>query len=160
MLGTPLAATPAAQAGVVSGETILRIGEHPVGTWEDVRWVLLEQAVDKGSVNLEVHNAKGQIAFRRLDLSSLGAADLDSDFLSKIGLTRFSPALIGQVQAGKAGERAGLRGGDEILAVDSKPITSWEELVAAVQPSAGTASGADGAARQRDVTDFGGPGRR
>ena len=138
VLGTPLAATPAAQAGVVSGETILRIGEHPVGTWEDVRWVLLEQAVDKGSVNLEVHNAKGQIAFRRLDLSSLGAADLDSDFLSKIGLTRFSPALIGQVQAGKAGERAGLRGGDEILAVDSKPITSWEELVAAVQPSAGT----------------------
>src|SRR5262249_26372104 len=61
-----------------------------------------------------------------------------SDFLNKIGLTRFSPALIGQVQAGKAGERAGLRSGDEILAVDSKPITSWEELVAAVQPSAGT----------------------
>jgi regulator of sigma E protease len=30
-----------------------------------------------------------------------------------------------------------LRAGDEVLAVDAKPITSWEELVAAVQPSAG-----------------------
>jgi regulator of sigma E protease len=138
VLGTPLPATPAAQAGVASGETILRIGDQPVRTWEDVRWMLLEQAVDKGSVALEVQNEKGQIAFRKLDLSALGAADLDSDFLNKIGLTRFSPAVIGQVQAGKAGERAGLRAGDEVLAVDAKPVTSWEELVAAVQPSAGT----------------------
>jgi regulator of sigma E protease len=138
VLGAALAGTPAAHAGVAAGETILRIGDRPVGTWEDVRWVLLERAVDKGSVILEVQNEKGQIAFRRLDLSVLGAADLDSDFLNKIGLTRFSPALIGQVQAGKAGERAGLRSGDVVLAVDAKPITSWEELVAAVQPSAGT----------------------
>jgi regulator of sigma E protease len=137
VLGTPLPATPAAQAGVSSGETILRIGDEAVTTWEDVRWVLLEQAVEKGSVTVEAQNEKGQIAFRRLDLSGLSAADLDSDFLNKIGLTRFSPALIGEVQAAKAGQRAGLRGGDEVLAVDGKPITSWEELVAAVQPSAG-----------------------
>jgi regulator of sigma E protease len=137
VLGAALPASPAAQAGVASGETILRIGDQPVTTWEDVRWVLLEQAVDKHSVSVEVQNEKGQIAFRRLDLSGLGAADLDSDFLNKIGLTRFSPAVIGQVLAGKAGERAGLRAGDVVLAVDAKPITSWEELVAAVQPSAG-----------------------
>ncbi len=137
LLGAALPSTPAAQAGMTSGETIVRIGDQPVTTWEDVRWVLLEQVVDKGSVTLEVQNEKGEIAFRRLDLSTLGAADLDSDFLNKIGLSRFSPAVIGEVQAGKAGERAGLRSGDVVIAVDAKPITSWEELVAAVQPSAG-----------------------
>ena len=36
---------------------------------------------------LEVRNEKGEIAFRKLDLSGLSAADLDSDFLNKIGLT-------------------------------------------------------------------------
>jgi regulator of sigma E protease len=137
VLGAPLPATPAAQAGAASGETILRIGDQLVTTWEDVRWALLRRAVDRGSVTVEVQNEKGQIAFRKLDLSGLSAADLDSDFLNKIGLTRFSPAVIGAVQAGKAGARAGLRAGDEILAVDGNPITSWEELVAAVQPSAG-----------------------
>jgi regulator of sigma E protease len=137
VLGPALSGTPAAQAGIAAGETILRIGDQPVATWEDVRWVLLERVVDKGSVTVEVQNEKGEIAFRRVDLSGLGAADLDSDFLAKIGLTRFSPALIGEVQPGKAGERAGLRAGDEVAAVDGRPISSWEELVGAVQPSAG-----------------------
>ena len=61
--------------------------------------------------------------------------------------------MIGEVRAGKAGERAGLRAGDVVLAVDGKPITSWEELVAAVQPSAGEATGAHDPARQRDAGD-------
>ena len=138
VLGPSLSGTPAAQAGIASGETILRIGDQPVATWEDVRWVLLERVVEKRSVTIEVRNEKGQIAFRRVDLSGLTAADLDADFLAKIGLTRFSPALIGEVQAGRAGERAGLRPGDEVVAVDDKPVTSWEELVGAVQPNAGT----------------------
>ena len=102
-----------------------------------------------------MQNEKGQIAFRRLDLSGLGAADLDSDFLNKIGLTRFSPAVIGQVLTGKAGERAGLRAGDEVLAVDAKPITSWEELVAAVQPSAGEPTRAHDPAGQRNAGSTG-----
>jgi regulator of sigma E protease len=137
VLGAALPATPAAQAGFAAGETILRIGDQPVQTWEDVRWALLEQAVDKGSVTLEVRNEKEQIAFRRLDLSALSAEDLDGDFLVKIGLTRFSPAIIGEVPESTPGARAGLQRGDEVLAADGKPIGSWEELVAAVQPSAG-----------------------
>lgn len=137
VLGAALPATPAAQAGIVSGETVLRIGDQPVRTWEDVRWALLEQAVDRGSVALEVQNEKGQIAFRRLDLTGLDAEDLDGDFLNKIGLTRFAPAVLGEVPEGTPAARAGLRQGDEIVTVDGRAIGGWEELVAAVQPSAG-----------------------
>ncbi len=137
VLGEALPATPAAHAGIAAGEAILRVGDQPVRTWEDVRWALLEQAVDRGSVSLELQNEQGQIAFRRLDLSALGAEDLDGDFLNKIGLTRFSPAVIGEVPAATPGARAGLQRGDEVLAVDGKAIGSWEQLVAAVQPSAG-----------------------
>jgi len=137
VLGTPVPGSPAAQAAIAAGETIVRIGEQPVTTWEDVRWVLLERVVDKADVTLEVRNEKGEIAFRRLDLSAFSASDLDGDLLAKIGLARYSPALIGEVQAGTAGERAGLRAGDEILEVDARPIAGWAELVAAVQPRAG-----------------------
>lgn len=138
ILGAPLPGTPAEQAAVMPGETIVRIGEQPVRTWEDVRWTLLEQAVDKDTVVLEVKNAKGEIAFRRIELSKFTAADLDADFLNRIGLTHYSPAVIGEAQPGKPGARAGLRAGDLVLAVDRKPVTSWEELVAMVQPRAGT----------------------
>jgi regulator of sigma E protease len=139
MLGTPPAGTPAALAQVVSGETIVSIGDQPVKTWQDVRWVLLERAVDRGSVSLEVQNGKGEIAFRKLDLSGLTAADLDSDFLNRIGLTRFSPAVISEVRANTPGARAGLQAGDKIVRADGKPIETWEQLVGIVAPKAGVA---------------------
>jgi regulator of sigma E protease len=137
MLGTPPVGTPAAQAQVASGETIVSIGDQPVKTWQDVRWALLERAVDRGSVSLEVQNAKGEIAFRKLDLSGLTAADLDSEFLNRIGLTRFSPAIISEVRPNTPGARAGLQAGDKIVQADGKPIETWEQLVGIVAPKAG-----------------------
>ena len=137
MLGNPPPGTPAAQAQLAIGETILRIADESVTTWQDVRWSLLERAVDKQTVPVEVQDQKGRIAFRKLDLSSMTAADLDSDFLQKIGLTRYSPAIVSEVRPGSAGERAGLRTGDEIVEADGKAVASWEELVGAVMPRAG-----------------------
>jgi regulator of sigma E protease len=136
-LGTPPAGSPAAQAQVVSGETVVAVADAPVKTWQDVRWVLLERAVDRQAVTLQVSNEKGEIAFRRLDLSGLSAEDLDSDFLARIGLTRFSPPVISEVRPGTPGERAGLQPGDKVVQADAKPIETWEQLVEIVAPKAG-----------------------
>jgi regulator of sigma E protease len=138
ILGAPPPATAAAQAQITAGETILRVNDQAVSTWQDVRWVLLERAVDRQVVTLEVQNEKGEIAFRKLDLSGLDTGDLDSDFLAKIGLTRLPPPpVVGEVTAGKPGERAGLKPGDRIVAVDGKPVATWDDLVAAVTPKGG-----------------------
>jgi regulator of sigma E protease len=138
ILGAPPPATAAAQAQITAGETILRVNDQAVSTWQDVRWVLLERAVDRQVVTLEVQNEKGEIAFRKLDLSGLDAGDLDSDFLAKIGLTRLPPPpVVGDVTAGKPGDRAGLKPGDRIVAVDGKPVATWDDLVAAVSPKGG-----------------------
>jgi regulator of sigma E protease len=137
VLGTPPAESPAAQAQVVAGETVLAVEDQPVQTWQDVRWILLERAVDRQAVTLQVQNEKGEIAFRRVDLSGLTAEDLDSDFLGKIGLLRFSPAVISEVRGGSPGERAGLQPGDKIIQADGKRIESWEQLVEIVAPKAG-----------------------
>jgi regulator of sigma E protease len=137
VLGTPPTGSPAAQAQVVSGETLVAVEDAPVTTWQDVRWVLLERAVDRQTVTLQLRNDKGEIAFRRLDLSGLTPEDLDSDFLARIGLIRFSPAVISEVRAGSPGARAGLQPGDKVVQVDAKPIETWEQLVEAVAPKAG-----------------------
>jgi regulator of sigma E protease len=138
VVGVPPPGSPAAQAAMAPGETVLRVADQPVGTWQELRWVLLERAVAKERVTLEVRSPKGEIAFRKLDLSGLTAADLDADFLRTIGLTRYSPAVIGEVLPGQAGERGGLKVGDEVLAADDVALLSWEELVDAVQRRAGS----------------------
>jgi regulator of sigma E protease len=124
--------SPAAAAQFAVGETLVTIEGEPVGTWQDARWLLLKHAMEKATPKVEVQNARGDIAQRRLDLSRLAPEDLDADFLAKLGFTRLQPPLppvIGRVLAGGAAERGGLKGGDEIVAIDGTRITRWDEVV-------------------------------
>lgn len=130
----------AALAGFKAGDTMTKIGEHAVPTWQDARWMLLQHAVKKTRVAVTVRSASGQVAQRELDLTHLTAADLDGDFLRALGLARQAPALppvIGNVIGGGAAERAGLKAGDEIVAIDDRTIETWEDLVTLVRSNPG-----------------------
>ena len=135
IVGAPIPGTPAANAQIAPGELIARIDGAEVVTWQDLRWALLEHSLRKGTVELEMHTERGDIQFRRLDLSSIGPDKIDVDLLQAIGLTRYQPPLkpvIGRLISGGAGERDGLREGDEILEIDGRPVAEWEELVALI----------------------------
>ncbi|HZF23462.1 MAG TPA: RIP metalloprotease RseP [Burkholderiales bacterium] len=142
VVGAPLPDTPAAHAGFHAGDLIRRIGEVQVSTWQDVRWVLLENALRKEAVRVELQSERGDINFGRLDLSRIGPEHIDGDLLQSVGITRYQPPLkpvIGRLIAGGAGERDGLKPGDEVVEVDGRPIAHWDELVSAVSTAAGRA---------------------
>jgi regulator of sigma E protease len=140
IVGAPVPGSPAAQAQLEPGELIARIDGAEVPTWQDLRWALLEHSLRKATVQLEMHTERGDIQFRRLDLSSIGPEKIDVDLMQAIGLTRYQPPLkpvIGRLIAGGAGERDGLREGDEVVEVDGHAIPGWEELVASVTAAPG-----------------------
>jgi regulator of sigma E protease len=136
IIGEVKSGTPAAAAGFATGDTFTRIGAEPVATWQDARWILLQHAVRKDRVPIEVSGKDGGTATRTLDLSQLTAADLDSDFLRPLGLTRFNPAikpLIGTIVKNSPAQRAGLQSDDQVITVNNKPIATWEEFVSMVR---------------------------
>jgi regulator of sigma E protease len=140
VLGEPPAGTPAYHAGFAAGDVLATIGDEPVATWQDARWILLQHAVQKSTVAVTVLPASGGMGTRRLDLSGLTTADLDSDFLRTLGLARFQPPLkpvIGEVINGGAAQRTGLRAGDEIVAISNQPIESWDQVVKIVRAHPG-----------------------
>jgi len=142
VVGEPVSGTPAAQARLAPGELIARVDGVEVPTWQELRWSLLEHALRRETIELEMHSERGDIQFRRLDLSSIGADKIDVDLMQAIGLTRFQPPLkpvIGRLIAGGAAARDGLKEGDEILKVDGHPISRWEELVALISAAPGRA---------------------
>lgn len=140
ILGAPPAASAAAAAGVENGERVLKVGDETVATWQDMHWALLRQAVDAEAVTLEVINARNEIALRHLDVSAAREAGWEGDALTKLGVRFFRPKvrpLLGQVDASGAAAAAGLRSGDEVLAIDDKPIETWADVVQTVRQSPG-----------------------
>jgi len=142
VLGDPPRDTPAAMAGLANGDTVTAIADEPTHTWTDVRWVILKEAVRRAPVAIDVETSGGAHAHRSLDLGSITKDDLDRDFLAKLGLRPFRPAvpaILGNVRAGSAGERAGLQPDDRVIAVDGKPTPTWFDFTGTIAASGGKA---------------------
>jgi regulator of sigma E protease len=132
--------TPAAMAGFMPGELLVKIEGEPVHTWQDARWLLLQHAVRRAVISVESVGAGQTTQRRNLDLSALQAKDLDGDFLRVLGFERYQPVLkpvIGKTIGGGAAERAGLGPGDEIIAINNQPVSSWEEVVTMIRANPG-----------------------
>ncbi|HEX9195255.1 MAG TPA: RIP metalloprotease RseP [Azonexus sp.] len=139
ILGTPPAASPAAIAGVVNGEQVRTVDGEPVATWNDLRWMLLHKAATQESAELEVINEQREIALRRLPLAAAGEQGWEGDALERLGIRFFRPDMppvVGKVMAGSPGELAGIRQGDEIVAIDGVVVRTWHEFVLLVRESA------------------------
>jgi len=141
ILGAPPAGTLAAAAGVHAGDTVRAIDGEPIATWQELRWRVLQAALQRQSAQLETLDERGHIALVALDLSGFPSADVETDVLEKIGLRLYRPPLepvLGQVLPGGAAERAGLMSGDRILRVDGSPIENWDAFVNAIRSHPGS----------------------
>jgi regulator of sigma E protease len=136
VVAAPLPNTPAASAGFEPGETIHAINDEAVTSWQEVRWRMLQLALERAQVKVEVLNRDNQLNWRTLDLSRLDAEQLEGDTLALIGLRLYRPKIspvIGQIVPGGVAERAGLQSGDRVLSVNGNPILAWDKLVEQVR---------------------------
>jgi len=132
-------ATPAAVAGLHTGDQILSVANSSTPTWQAVIEAVLPRAILADRVNIELLRGEQTIA-KELDFSALTADDVKAENLTKsIGLHPFRPKLkpiIDNVVGGSAAEKAGIVHGDEIIAIDGDAIESWQEFVTLIQQSA------------------------
>lgn len=137
-----LSATPAiaAAAGLRDGDLVTAVDGESVRSWQELRWALLRHAIDRRTVELQVRTLDDRTQLRYLDLSAVRIEDGQQDLVARIGLAPWRPhidAVVGRLVQGGAGERGGLREGDQVRAIDGKAIDGWGELVAAVREAAG-----------------------
>jgi regulator of sigma E protease len=139
VIDAPLTGTPAAVA-FHGGETIVSVAGKPVRTWEEVRLALLKAAVARHSVEVDVRDDDGALQVHTLDLSGMEPDKVNSDFLDAVGLQPLKGGpkpVVETVVAGGAAERAGVRAGDRVLAINGAPINGWDSLVKTIRASPG-----------------------
>jgi regulator of sigma E protease len=140
VLGEPPAGTPAAVAGLRLGDTVRAVEGSAISTWQELRWRVLQAALQRQTLRLEVLTERGHVAETKLDLSGYPADDVEVDALERVGLRLFRPPLepvIGQVVGGGPAERAGLAEGDRIVRAGDQAVDSWDALVAAIRARPG-----------------------
>jgi regulator of sigma E protease len=132
MLGEVPQGTPAANALMHAGETILSINGAAIPSWQELHWSLLDLALKHDEVRIEAQDASGTSSTHVLDMSGLQAKDLDGEFLDKLGLHLYQPVVlpvIGSLTDGDVAQRAALQVGDRILRIDGKAIQRWMDAV-------------------------------
>ncbi len=142
VLASPAAGTVAEQAGLRGGELVLGQalggGElEPVRSFEDLRWALARGALDGEDVRLLLQPRPGA-AERELvlPLSQVDARRADAQLFRAIGIAApWTRPVLGEVMAGSAAERAGLRAGDLVLRVGATDITDGPQLREAIRRS-------------------------
>ena len=144
----------AERAGIQGGELVLRAARgtddfEPVRSFEDLRWLLTQSALDGQDARLELQPAAAQgreVREVQLPLSELDASNADAALFRKIGISApLTQPVLGDVIAGGAAARAGLRKGDRVLAVGTQPVVDGQQLRALIRDSV-----ADGKPLERD----------
>jgi regulator of sigma E protease len=136
VLGAPAEGSVAAAAGLRPGDTVRAADGETITTWQELRWRVLQSALQRQPLRLELQDERGHLRDATLDLRSFPADDVESDALERVGLRLYRPTLdpvIGQVVRGGAAERAGLAAGDRVVSVDGNPVETWDALVALIQ---------------------------
>jgi len=136
IVGAVSEGSPAAAAGFRPGEVVQRVNGEETPTWETVVYELLAAGVSEAPARVEVQAPDGGVEVRLLAAAPLLDLGEQRDALGTLGLTPERPSLaavIGEVVSGEAADRAGLRPGDRLLAVDGTAITDWRAWVEYVQ---------------------------
>jgi regulator of sigma E protease len=136
--------TAAYQAGLRGGEMIVAVNGEPVQIWSELRWKLLQSAIEKAPARLELERADPASADGKLlgtvtlRTDGLATEDLEGDFLAKLGIDLARPnAVLGKILPDGPAMQAGLKEGDLIVQVNGAPVTDGLAFVELVRASPG-----------------------
>jgi regulator of sigma E protease len=150
VLASPVAGSLAEKAGlrgldVVQQAALAGDELQTVRSFEDLRWRLTQGALNGRDLTLVLADKPGNVGRSIvLPLGSMGAADADAQLFRKIGiLGPWTQPVIGEVIAGGAAEKSGLRAGDVVQRAGTTLVVDGQQLREAIRASAKPAPGAD-----------------
>jgi len=117
-VGKVSSATVAEVTGLQPGDNLLMINQQPVKTWNDVA-----KLVKKPGMITVTFARNGKTLS-----SSFASVYLDS-------VKHSWPPIVGSLQRDFPGMKAGLKEGDRIVAIDGRPIRTWDDLTEIVHAS-------------------------
>lgn len=129
VVGEVAAGSPAAAAGIVPGDRIVAVDGEPVERWDEVGFTVMSSPGRSLSLTFERAG--------RRHTTELTPDTVPRYEVGDAGLIPRIQPRISQLVPGQPGERAGLQVGDELHAMDGRPVYDLNEFVQYIQRHAG-----------------------
>lgn len=136
-VGTVESDSLAAKAGFQVGDRITSINGKAVHDWMDAQTELVI-ALQAGNVTVGVQDAQGVATARIMDVEA-NPASVDAATQGQgVGIWPIKvKSEISQVLPNSAAERAGLKAGDKVVAVNGQKLLGWKDWVDVIKASPG-----------------------
>jgi regulator of sigma E protease len=138
MVGDVRSGSPAEDAGLQPGDVILAMDGNPVPSWQEFSTRV--QLSPNTNTQVRLRRATEELTLP-LKIGTPPLEDPREKYgMGYVGVSPHIPTIVQGIEAGSPAEAAGLRIGDEVVAIDGARLlgpSGREKLVAAVQGAAG-----------------------
>jgi len=138
VVGSVKQGSRAEQAGLMTSQQIIKIGDDDITTWQDATFSLMSSLGEKSiAITVRDDNYQQQVKILNIDGWKLDQQDVPP--LSSLGIVPFRPQAtltIAAISQDSAAQQANLQIDDTILAINGETISNWQQLVNMITQSA------------------------
>lgn len=121
--------SPAARAGILTGDLVTRLGTIGNPRWEDVELKIITTVAEP--IPLEVWRESQTLSLNLVPIAK------GPNRIGYAGWYPYIPGIIDAVEPELPAGQVGLKRGDQIVALDGRKILCWPRLAAALQAGSG-----------------------
>jgi regulator of sigma E protease len=125
VIGQVVAGSPGEAAGLLAGDEVVLVNDKSVDSWDEVHFAILTSP--EQPMSLRVNRGDETIAV------TLTPSKMPKYEIGDAGLIPTILPRVAQVVEGSPAEAAGFEPGDEIVAVDGRALSQWNEFVAHIE---------------------------
>lgn len=131
----------AAQAGLQAGDQVISVDQQATPSLQKVVLQIIKRLGEKTSLEITTQPINSaQTQAHRLNLATWSVNKLTPDALTSLGIIPPRPALpaiIQSLEQNGPAEKAGLKPGDRIVAINDRPVQDWYGFIEIIQQSPG-----------------------
>ncbi|PJI51027.1 MAG: RIP metalloprotease RseP [Pseudomonas sp.] len=157
IIGSVVANSPAAIAGLASGQEVVAVDGEAVDGWSGVNLQLVRRLGETGELSVAVLEQGSSVpAVHQVRISSWLKNEDNPDPIGGLGIQPWRPAVapvIAELDEIGPAKAAGLQIGDLIVTLDGQAVTDWQNVVERVRakPEAKVALGIERAGRHEEL---------